>query len=134
MTLYIKNEFNAKMINNLNVILPQAETLFVEFSIKDKAYIIGSIYRLPGGCLELFLSTLEDILCEVLNKHGTSKVFIMVDYNIDLQKFNMNKMYFTYFTMMISFGYRPTILRPTRATATSFTILDQICTKNYEKI
>ena len=36
--------------------------------------------------------------------------------------------------MMNSFGYRPTILRPTRVTATSFTIIDKIWTNDYENV
>ena len=36
--------------------------------------------------------------------------------------------------MMNSFGYRPTILRPTRVTATSFTIIDQIWINDYENV
>ena len=35
---------------------------------------------------------------------------------------------------MSSFGYRPTIIRPTRVTATSFTIIDEVWTNNYENI
>ena len=87
--------------------LPQIEIHFIEFfSIKGKTFIIGNICRPHGGCLELFLNTMEDILCEVLGKYRTSKVFIMGEYNIDLLKSNRITMYFKYFTMMSPFGIR----------------------------
>ena len=134
MILYIRNEFHAKIIDNINVMRPELEKLFVEFSIRAKTNIVGNIYRPPGGCLEQFLSTLEDILSEVVNKYGTSKAFILRDFNRDLITLNRNKMCSIYFTMMSSFGYRPTIFRPTKVTATSLTMIDQTWTNDYENV
>ena len=36
--------------------------------------------------------------------------------------------------MMSSYGYRPNLFRPTRVTATSFTIIGQIWTIDYENV
>ena len=56
----------------------------------------------------------------------------MGDFDIDFLKLNRNKMYFNYFTMMNFFGYRPKIFRPARVSASSFTIIDQTWTNDYE--
>ena len=94
--------------------LSQLKALNIEFSIKGKNYIIGKVY-------ELFL---RNILCEVVSIFETPMVLILGDYNRDLLKLNRKKIYSKYFAMMSYFGYRTTIFRPTRVTA-SLPILSQ---------
>ena len=45
--LCIKRDFNAKMIDKLNVMITQLEKLFVEFSIKGKSYNIRNYMGRP---------------------------------------------------------------------------------------
>ena len=64
--------------------LPQLVTLIMQSSIKSKMYIISNIYRPHAGCLELFLKTMKDILCEVSAKYKIFKVFMLGHYIMNL--------------------------------------------------
>ena len=41
LVFYKKNEFHEKMVINLNMMLPQLETLFIELSYEGKTYTVG---------------------------------------------------------------------------------------------
>ena len=55
------------------------------------------------GYLELVLNSVEEFCCEIINKCGTSNVFILGRYNINLLKLNRKKLYLNYFTRMSFF-------------------------------
>ena len=50
----------------------------------------------------------------------------MGDFNINLMKIEDNAKYFESFSIMTSFGYSPSILRPTRVKRCSANIINQI--------
>ena len=50
----------------------------------------------------------------------------MDDFSLDLLKIGVNSKYQEYFSPISSYGYSPSIPRPTIATRTSFTIIDNI--------
>ncbi len=81
------------------------------------------IYRpntLPRADLDLFISN----LFEISNENKTS--YLMGDYNINLLNFGTHTKTNEFIDDVISQGFLPYILKPTRVTDTSATLIDHI--------
>ena len=63
------------------------------------------------------------------NEYPQFKVILMGDFNINLLKIAENHTYFIYYSAVCSQGYSPCVNRPTRVTASTHTINDNIWTK-----
>ena len=56
-SIFIKENLQYKVREDLNVTLPYLETLFIEITFNSKIYIIGVIYRVPNTNVHLFNET-----------------------------------------------------------------------------
>ena len=61
-SIFIKDDLCYKVREDLNLVLPYIETLFIELSFGDKLYIIGVIYRVPNTNINSFNETLNGII------------------------------------------------------------------------
>ena len=59
-------------------------------------------------------------------KHANDVRLIVGDLNIDLMRLHSGRLPMNYVTTMYSFGYTPLIVRPTRVTSHSATLIDHI--------
>ena len=85
------------------------------------------IYRpntLPRADLDLFINNLLEIQGKICNENKTA--YLIGDYNINLLKFGSHKKTNDFTDNVISQGFVPYILKPTRITATSATLIDHI--------
>ncbi len=57
-------------------------------------------------------------------------VYILGDLNLDLLKYNESNIVKNYVDMLFSFGFLQLILKPTRCTPNSATLIDHIISKN----
>ena len=119
---YIKREY-------LSIFIPHVmETMFVEIQYKrSKPIIVGVIYRpntLPRADLDLFISNLLEIQGKISNENKTS--YLTGDYNINLLNFGTHTKTNEFIDAVISEGFLPYILKPTRVTDTSATLIDYI--------
>ena len=103
-TIYVNNDLNASVIDNLCHCNPDIESLFVEISNVSKPVIYGVIYRPPNGKVTEFFDTLGKIY-EALPKDN---VHIMGDYNIDLLN-HADSRTSTFEDLFIGNGYAPVI-------------------------
>ena len=132
--MFIKNEINYKIRDDLSVFIPHVfESLFIEIGSKSdhKRSIIGVIYRpntAPKADIDIFSSTLFDIMDSINNEHKHG--IIMGDMNIDLLKFGSHNKTNDYLDNIFCRGYIPAIMRPTRVTRSSATLIDHIYTNN----
>ena len=101
------------------------ESLFVDVSLCNKSKrLIGCIYRPPNTDINVFIARLA-FLCEDISKdYKNYKITITGDFNFDI--FLNNKFVTEYPSLMYSYDFMPLILRPTRVSATSATLLDHI--------
>ena len=104
------------------------ETMFVEIQYKhSKPIIVGVIYRpntLPHAHLDMFISQLLEIQSKISNENKTS--YLMGDYYINLLNFGTNTKTNEFIDDVISQGFLYYILKPTRVTDTSATLIDHI--------
>lgn len=93
---------------------------------------IINIYRPPSGNFDLFIVILEDILISA-TKSSTYTIVLCGDFNLDLQNKNDRKVKL-FLDMLATFNLRPSVHEPTRISATSSSIIDNIFinTPDYE--
>lgn len=105
-------------------IIGHFECAVVECVIKNKAYIIASVYRSTGGNINLFFEKLEQLLTII---HEEAKaVMIAGDFNIHLEYPNKEKDEFL--SLMDSFQLTPSTLEYTRVKGNSKSCIDNIFT------
>ena len=97
----------------------------------DQEFIIGSVYRHPGGNIQHFIDAFSHIL-----KQANDKAFYVWagDINIDTLKYDKDKNISDYVTNFIEANFIPCITLPTRFTDVSATLIDHIMVKVPQKI
>ena len=131
--LFIQNHITFKIREDISVFIPHVfESVFVEVSTKSsKNEIIGVIYRPntePYADMDIFYSTLSEIM-NLINKEQ-KHCTIMGDMNIDLLKFESHHKTEDYLEDIFCNGFLPVIVKPTRISASSATLIDHIYTNN----
>ena len=102
------------------------ESIFTKFKSQNLSVVVRKSYRPPNSSIEIFTEKLYSILNILPCEHHSSNVYLMGDFNLDFSKTGVKSKHLEYYTLMSSYGYSPSILRSTRATLTSFTIIVQI--------
>lgn len=121
--VYVRNAFEAKVSDKLSIMDEGiCESLMIEIYLKKQRMIIGEIYRVPGSSTTSF----EIHIQELLQSCKGISCFIGSDQNLDLLKHGSHKPTDVFLNKMLSCGLMPTILRPTRVTNTSCTLIDNI--------
>jgi hypothetical protein len=131
--LFVKDTINFKVRDDLSVFTPHVfESIFIEvLHPSEKNSIVGVIYRpntQPRADVDIFASTLFDVM-DIVNSENKNSV-IMGDVNIDLLKFGTHGKTNDYVDGIFSHGYLPIILKPTRISNSSATLIDHIYTNN----
>ena len=93
---------------------------------KERNFIVGVIYRPPKQSLQEFINDL-DLLITRISKEN-KKCYIMADWNIDLMKHHSHDKTGEFLNIMFSSSFFPLILRPTRITSNTATLIDNIFT------
>ena len=131
--LFIKDTTNYKIRDDLSVFIAHVyESLFVELTPKGgKPIIVGVIYRpntFPLADINKFNNSLLGVMDQINfeNKKGV----IMGDMNIDMLKYGSHDLTDTYVDGIFSRGFLPRILKPTRVTRSSATLIDHILTND----
>ncbi len=108
---------------NLNM-----ESIFIEIDNNEaKNSLLGVVYR-SHSAIDNFISDLDPILQTINEEKKTC--YIMGDFNIDLLKDDIDRPTHDYLDLIYSHSIIPTILKPTRITKTSATIIDNIITNS----
>jgi len=103
------------------------ECLFIKLPLhKRKDILIGSVYRPPGHPINDFITDFDGILSHLSKLKN--QVFLAGDFNINLLRYSEHSSTEDFLNTMFSHKFIPTILRPTRITETSATLIDNIFT------
>jgi len=113
----------------LSILLAVAvlEYKFTKLTFNEKQIIIGTIYRpnsFPQADVDIFSHTMTE-LQDLLGRENKD-VYIMGDMNIDLLKFSDHRNTGIYLENIFSQGFLPLIVKPTRLTSHSATLIDHI--------
>ena len=131
--LYIKNGINFNKRNDLSKSLRGiSESIFVELSGPNgKKLLVGCLYRHPTPKVSKFI---ELFLNEILAKIGKEKkkTLLLGDFNVDLLKFDSHSGTREYYDLLSANGFRPLIYQPSRVSARSATLIDNIFINDIE--
>ena len=86
-SIFIKDNIQFKNRDDLTLILPHMECLFIEIKYNNQNYLIGGIYRIPNTCHKSFIDQFNILIEPLKSSH---KLILLGDYNIDLLKENDN--------------------------------------------
>ena len=128
--LYVSEEFTTHKVEELTVSTLALEALTVSAKYRGKLYVICNIYRHPHGGLRLFIDALSSILSKAFTKYSDASVIVLGDFNVNLFQINSSCLSLEYLTSMYSLGYTPYVLRVSRVTKTSATLIDSIWINN----
>ena len=110
------------------------ESVFIEIN-KDKLHfekniIIGVLHRPPGNDIRAFNEKMESILQKIRRENKMS--YILRNFNINLFNNDFTNQQVIFFYLMSSNSFRSLITRPTRVTANSATLIDNIFTNHFD--
>ena len=103
------------------------ESVSAVLTLYGHPFLVSEIYRPPNSSDSDFMSGLKGIVANGL-KYSTS--FICGDFNYDLIKSSSHVQTRDFLSYMIDNAYVPYILKPTRTTYSSSTLIDNIFVKN----
>ena len=81
----------------------------------------------PDTSIDNFTEEIERFL-----KNHNQQTYVCGDFNIDLLKYKQHDQTDSFVNKMFSLGYKPLINKPTRITAYSSTLIDNIFTNNLD--
>ena len=106
------------------------ENLFVKLPQPNNTDLItGTIYRPPGKSVPDFLSDF-DFTLHCLSETN-KKIFIAGDYNLNILKYNEHPSTSNSLNLVATYKFFPVILRPTRITEFTATLIDNIYTNGH---
>lgn len=127
--IYVNKQYEARERTDLNSDL--IETTFVEMQISNtnkKSIIIGSIYRPPGFSHASFSDYMEKLL-DLLESDKKLSV-LGGDFNYNLFNRNVDKHVLHFSDLLASYGFSPTIFKPTRSQNQQHSLLDNFFTND----
>lgn len=112
------------------------ESMFINIPCKKGPdMVIGVIYRPPGSNLEIFNTEIEALVASLTTKKYTNKkIFLTGDFNIDLLAAQSHPATGAFVDCVLMNHFLPLILRPTRITISTATLIDNIFTNFHEGI
>lgn len=133
-SLFINDTIPFDSRNDLMPFSGGTESLFIEVIIPNastkKPIIIGVIYRPPDIDTNQFNNELNDLLSVISRERKIC--YIMGDYNVNLLNYENHNPTLEHVNILNSQGFLPLINRPTRVTAKTATLIDNIYTNNYQ--
>ncbi|CAL4190277.1 unnamed protein product [Meganyctiphanes norvegica] len=80
--LYLsKNKLNLNR-DNLFLISPSIECIFIELNFNNKKFLIGCVYQVPNTDVKTFCKSIDDLI----EPHRSHNIILLGDYNICLQQ------------------------------------------------
>jgi hypothetical protein len=131
-SIFVDQELDACCRQDICISESYLESVFIEVSKENcglsKDCIIGVLYRPPNTDVNHFTEKMNELLIAL--KTENKIVYIMGDFNLNVLGIENHLPTSDFMEMMYSFGLFPVISRPTRVTANSVTLIDNIFTND----
>ena len=132
MAVCVQDHVYFKEISDLSYFDEDCETVFIEMKkghqLQNHNVIIGVIYRPPNQDISSFNDKTSNIVNVVRRENKTC--YFLGDYNINILNYESHAQTAQFVDLISSNVYFPLITRPSRVTATSATLIDNIFTNN----
>ena len=118
--------------NDLCKATPNYESCFIEIDQEEgKNTIVGVLYKAHTS-RDNFITDISPTFETMSNENKTC--YLMGDFNIDLLKEEVCRPIRDYFNLLFSHSFLPKIVKPTRITPTTATLIDNILTNNHDDV
>ena len=121
----IKNNLISRECTNLKIEATHLEHHIIEVKCRCKSILLVSIYRPPNDPIPEFLNEYNSLL-NTLNNIKEYDVIIGIDHNLDFLKSNNHRQTQKFIDINLDQKYLPCIMKPTRITKTTATLIDNI--------
>ena len=127
-TIYVRDVYEYEKRNEYSLSKEGvAESVFIELkSSNRKNVVIGCIYRHHCKISKFMDSFFEKLIRNVCIQEKNKVCVLMGDFNLDLLKTESDRDISDFYDFLSSFGFRPLILQPTRVTASTASLIDNI--------
>ena len=133
---FVQKHIEYSVRHDIEIFDQECESLFIEIDKgqlnSDKTVIVGVIYRPPNTSIESFNTKISGIM-DILKKEN-KYCYLMGDFNINILNSENHDLTGQFVDIMSSNAFLPLITRPTRITANSATLIDNIFTNNLDDI
>ena len=122
--LFVMSSLKCKVIGDMTTVIDNLmECVTIEIIVeRSKNILISCIYRTPGTCIDQF----NKKIYELYERHHDKVILVCGDFNIDLMKFNDHTKTTDFVNLMFSLSFYPLIVKPSRITKDSLTLIDNI--------
>lgn len=128
--LYVTDDLKFKRRDDMCFDIPGiCESIFIEIDVEN--ILVGCIYRQPNSDVFAFNAALDTVLGKINSSKQTC--YITGDFNLDLIKYNAHLPTADHVNSIFAHSFLPLINRPTRITATTATLIDNIFTNGYSR-
>ena len=125
--IYINDKYDSFERHYLKIREEDFEAVWIEIKNKHgKNTVCGCIYHHSRYDMVNFLNYVDKVL-NILNTEN-KEIHISSNFNTDFLKLESNNSYHEFYNLITSCGLLPQILLPTRVTANSVTVIDNIFT------
>ena len=125
--ILISEKLNCQLTEISSVNSDFIEAVFADILSNNKKVIVGSVYRPPNTNFGAFINFIESEL-QPMNSNS-SDLYVCGDLNLDLLKINgSDSSNSIFYNTMSSLSLLPVISKPTRITADTSTIIDNVFT------
>lgn len=129
--IYINSDYPFKILETKSIFIDRIiETLFIDVWLsKHKKITIGNIYRPPNHptlSLQDLFTQFFDVFSNILDDFSNynNQILLGGDFNLDALKYRMVQNVTDYIDMLFSYGFLQLIMKPTRCTSHSATVID----------
>ena len=125
--LYVKKCYDSKLRTDLSSSVEQmAESVFIEIEQnRSKNILIGCFYRHHTPLSDFNDSFLKNVLNKI-SKEKSKTCILLGDWNANLLDYDNHEATEDFYELLSSYSFQPLILQPSRVTARSATLIDNI--------
>ena len=127
-SVLIKDGIPFRQRQDLDVFIEKhTESTFVEISIKNRTpVVIGSLYRTPNTPAQEFIDNVSNVIKKIRCEEKNKEVILGMDHNLDLPHSDIHTPTHKFLNVLLDMQLFPTIMRPSRITQKSATLIDNI--------
>jgi len=126
-SLYVKDNLDAQMRDDLSVINSNFEIMVIEIrksAAIDRNIVLTVVYRPPNSDIQVFNEYLSDLILKTKIENKTA--YFIGDFNINLLDIDNHVLSSEFIETMYSAALFPLITKPTRIKGTGATLIDNI--------
>ena len=123
---------NAILVEELTYSSTSKEYFIVQLTVAATKVLVGICYRPPYTDFKQFIIDLAELKVVITLRYSNHTIILIVVFNLKLLNINTNNQVLEYYLSMLSAGFYTLVLRPTRVTSRSATLIYLIWSSDNE--